>query len=82
MRAQQTDYGLGWKLETVPLAGKSARMAGHGSKADFIGGTAYLMTFPDRGIVVAALSNISFADMKSIALKIAEAFAQRHPPSS
>ena len=79
---QQTDYGLGWKLETVPLAGKSARMAGHGSKADFIGGTAYLMTFPDRGIVVAALSNISFADMKSIALKIAESFAKLQPPTS
>ena len=52
-------------------------MAGHGTKGDFIGGTAYLMTFPDRGIVVAVMTNISFADTKSIALKIAEAFADR-----
>jgi len=73
---QQTEYGLGWKLETLPLAGGPARMAGHGSKADFIGGSSYLMTFPERSIVVAVLSNISFADMKSVGLKIAEAFTQ------
>jgi hypothetical protein len=74
---EETGYGLGWTIETVPLAGEPARMAGHGTKADFIGGTAYLMTFPERGIVVAVTSNISFADMKAVALKIAEAFATR-----
>jgi serine beta-lactamase-like protein LACTB len=74
---QPTDYGLGWKLETVPLAGEPTRMAGHGTKSDFIGGTTYLMTFPDRGIVVAVMSNISFADMRSVALKIAQAFAEQ-----
>jgi len=72
---QQTDYGLGWKLETVSLAGEPTRMAGHGTKADFIGGTASLMTFPKRGLVVAVTSNTSFADTSSIALKIAQAFA-------
>jgi hypothetical protein len=55
-------------------------MAGHGSKEDFIGGATSLMTFPDRRIVVAVMSNISFADTKSIARGIAQAFAeQRHP---
>jgi CubicO group peptidase (beta-lactamase class C family) len=73
---EETGYGLGWRLETVPLAGEATRMAGHGTKADFIGGTAYLMTFPDRGIVVAVTTNISFADMKSVALAIAQAFAE------
>jgi len=34
------------------------------------------MTFPDRGLVVAVATNISFADTKSIALGIAQAFAQ------
>jgi CubicO group peptidase (beta-lactamase class C family) len=72
---EETGYGLGWKLETVPLAGQPARMAGHGTKADFIGGTTYLMTFPDRGIAVAVMSNTAFADARSVALKIAEAFA-------
>jgi len=78
---QQTEYGLGWALETVPLSGQPTRMAGHGTKPDFIGGTAYLMTFPERGIVVALTSNISFADMKSPALKIAQAFAEQKKPA-
>ena len=52
-------------------------MAGHGSKGEFIGGTTYLMTFPERGMVVAVMSNISFADTKSIALNIAQAFAEQ-----
>ena len=73
---QQTDYGLGWKLETVPLAGEPTRMAGHGTKRDFIGGTTSLMTFPERGLVVAVTANISFADTKSLASRIAEAFAR------
>jgi CubicO group peptidase (beta-lactamase class C family) len=73
---QQTGYGLGWKLETVPLAGQPARMAGHGTKRDFIGGTTSLMTFPERGLVVAVTSNISFANTSSLALSIAQAFAE------
>ena len=52
-------------------------MAGHGSKEEFIGGTTYLMTFPERGMVVAVMSNISYADTKSIALNIAQAFAEQ-----
>ena len=74
---EETGYGLGWKIETLPLAGELTRMAGHGTKADFIGGTTYLMTFPERGIVVAVMSNIAFADTRSIALNIAEVFAGR-----
>ena len=69
-------YGLGWELETHPLAGQPTRMAGHGSKEDFIGGTTYFMTFPERGLVIAVMANISFADTKSIALNIAQAFAE------
>ena len=70
----ETGYGLGWDLETLPLAGQPTRMAGHGSKKEFIGGTTYLMTFPQRGLVVAVMANISFADTKSVALKIADVF--------
>jgi CubicO group peptidase (beta-lactamase class C family) len=72
---EETGYGLGWSLETVSLSGVSTRMAGHGTKRDVIGGTAYLMVLPERAMVVAVMSNVSFADMKSIAMKIAEAFA-------
>ena len=74
---EETGYGLGWKLETLPLAGKPTRMAGHGTKSDFIGGTTSLMTFPERRIAVAVMTNISFADTAAIAVKIAEAFAEQ-----
>jgi hypothetical protein len=36
---------------------------------------ASLMTFRERGLVVAVASNISYADTSAIALKVAEAFA-------
>lgn len=75
---EKTGYGLGWTLETHPLGGKPARMAGHGTKGDFIGGTTYLATFPEHGIAVAVMTNTSFADTKAIALSIASAFA---PPA-
>jgi serine beta-lactamase-like protein LACTB len=78
----ETGYGLGWDLETLPLAGQPTRMAGHGSKGGFSGGTTSLMTFPARGIVVAVMSNISFADTKSIALNIAQAFSPSLRPQS
>jgi serine beta-lactamase-like protein LACTB, mitochondrial len=74
---EETGYGLGWELETHPLAGQPTRMAGHGSKGEFIGGTTSLMTFPERGLVVAVMANMSFADTKSIALNIAQAFAEQ-----
>lgn len=72
---EETGYGLGWEIEKLSLAGQPTRMAGHGSQGDFIGATTYLMTFPERGLVVAAMANISYADTKSIALKIAQTFA-------
>ena len=77
-----TDYGLGWDLETVSLGGQPTRMAGHGTKEDFIGTTASLMTFPERGLVVAVTSNTSFADTRSVALRVAEAFADKGTSST
>ncbi|HTL43391.1 MAG TPA: serine hydrolase domain-containing protein [Vicinamibacterales bacterium] len=73
---QQSEYGLGWKIETVPLAGKPVRAAGHGTKQDFIGGTASFITFPERALVVAVTSNISFANTHDIGVAIARAFAE------
>jgi serine beta-lactamase-like protein LACTB len=71
---KETGYGLGWDLETVTLAGEAARVAGH--DGDVLGGMmASLLTVPERGIVVAVTSNISYADTFSVAVKIAEAFA-------
>ena len=72
---QETGYGLGWDLETVTLRGVQTRMAGH--DGEVLGGmVASLMTFRERGIVVAMMSNISYADTSGLALRIAEAFAE------
>jgi CubicO group peptidase (beta-lactamase class C family) len=72
---KDTDYGLGWMIETVPLAGEPTRLASHASRS-LLGGSTSFMTFPERGIVVAVTSNTSYADTRSIALKIAQAFAE------
>lgn len=72
---QETEYGLGWDLEAVTLAGQPAQAVGH--DGDVLGGiVSSLMTFRERGIVVAVTSNISYADTASLALSVAEAFAE------
>lgn len=72
---QETGYGLGWDLETVTIAGKPAREVGH--DGDSLGGmVASLITLPEHGIVVAVICNISYAGTFSLAVKLAEAFAQ------
>jgi serine beta-lactamase-like protein LACTB len=73
---EETEYGLGWMLETVPLAGKPTRLASHASRS-LLGGSTSFMTFPERGIAVAVTSNTSFADTRSIAWRLAQAFANR-----
>ena len=73
---KETGYGLGWDIETVALAGEQTRWVGHDGA--FLGGTvASLMTFPEHGIVVSVISNISYADTPAIALNIAQAFAEQ-----
>jgi CubicO group peptidase (beta-lactamase class C family) len=73
---EETGYGLGWDLETAALAGKQTRLVGH--DGDSLGGmVASLMTFPEHGIVVSVVSNISYADTFGVAVKIAQAFAEQ-----
>jgi CubicO group peptidase (beta-lactamase class C family) len=73
---QETGYGLGWDLETVALAGEQTRWIGHDGTS--LGGmVASLMTLPEHGIVVSVASNISYADTASLAVKIAQAFAEQ-----
>ncbi len=72
---QETGYGLGWDLETVELAGKPTRWVGHDGTS--LGGmVASLMTFPEHAIVVSVISNTSYADTESLAVKIAQAFVE------
>jgi hypothetical protein len=46
------------------------------TEASLGGMVASLMTVPEYGIVVAATSNISYADTFSVAIKIAESFVE------
>ena len=78
---QENSFGLGWDLETVPLAGGTTRVAGYGrpllAEAVMLGGSTALLLFPGRGLVVAVTSNLSFADPSAIGLKSAQAFAEQ-----
>ena len=78
---KETEYGLGWMVEEVTLAGEPARLVHHASRS-LKGGTTSFMTFPARGIVVAVTANIANAITRDIAFNIAQAFAeQRTMPS-
>jgi serine beta-lactamase-like protein LACTB len=71
----ETGYGLGWDLETVDFAGAQTTTIGH--DGDSLGGmVASFVTFPKHGIVVAVLSNSSYADTAGVAVKVAQAFAR------
>lgn len=70
---ESTDYGLGWMLEQVELAGARTQVVGHASRT-IEGASVSFLTFPERGLVVAVTANMSFADMKSVALAVAKAF--------
>jgi CubicO group peptidase (beta-lactamase class C family) len=73
---EETGYGLGWDLETAEMAGQQTTVVG--DDGDMMGGmVASLLTVPDRGIVVAVASNIGYADTYSLAVKIAQAFAEQ-----
>jgi serine beta-lactamase-like protein LACTB len=73
---KETEYGLGWMVEEVTLAGEPARMVHHASRS-LKGGTTSFMTFPARGLVVAVTANIANAITRDIALNIAQAFAEQ-----
>ena len=77
---EETGYGLGWDLETVDLADAQTRSVGH--DGEWMGGmVASFLTFPEQGIVVAVTSNTAWADTFSIAVRIAQAFAEGTGPA-
>jgi serine beta-lactamase-like protein LACTB, mitochondrial len=73
---EEAGYALGWEVETVILAGARTRRVGHGGST--LGGpVASLMTFPEHGIAVAVLSNISYAQTEALGMSLAQVFAVR-----
>jgi CubicO group peptidase (beta-lactamase class C family) len=78
---QQTSYGLGWDLKTVTLAGQQVQAAGHNGHF-WVEEVASLLTFPERGLAVAVMSNVSFAGTPSVAERVAQTFvAQGRGPA-
>ena len=79
---ETTGYGLGWDLETATLDGAPTPLVGHDGES--LGGmVASFLTFRDRGLIVAVTSNTSYADTYTLAVRIAQAFAERgKTPSS
>ena len=67
-----TEYALGWKVESVPLAGSPARLVGH--RGTPMGGAVSLLTFPDLGVVVVAAANLGANGLDPFAQKLAEVF--------
>jgi CubicO group peptidase (beta-lactamase class C family) len=73
---EETGFGVEWDLETAWLSGAPTRAVGH--DGNVLGGpVASLLTIPDRGIVVAVTSNISYAETSAVARRIAQAFAEQ-----
>jgi CubicO group peptidase (beta-lactamase class C family) len=75
-----TDYALGWKVESVAVAGKPTRLVGH--RGTPMGGAVALLTFPDHGVVVAVAANIGGAAVDPFARKLAEIFVVSRATSS
>lgn len=75
-----TGYGLGWDVDDVTLGGSPARAIGH--DGDMLGGRVVtLLTFPDRALAVAVVSNIAYADTRTLALQVAELFSEAGRPA-
>ena len=86
--ATATDVGAGdglrsWLGSRDRRRWRVNKRAGRPRRAVLGGMVASFMTFPEHGIVVAVTSNTSYADTESLALKIAQAFAeQKQTPAS
>ena len=69
-----TGHGLGWDRTEVTLAGRQVQAVGADGESR-AGQVASLLMLPDRGLVVAVLSNVAHADTAALARQVAEAFA-------
>jgi serine beta-lactamase-like protein LACTB len=76
---EATPYGLGWRVETTSLGGQPTRLVRQEDRRS-VGGSTTFLIFPERGIVVAVMSNITFADTSALATSLAEAFAKGETP--
>jgi len=70
-----TGFALGWKVDSVPLAGAQLRVIRH--RGNFRGGASSLSVFPDRGLVVAVTASAwRMVNVDAYALQVAETFTR------
>jgi CubicO group peptidase (beta-lactamase class C family) len=71
---ESTGYGMGWFVRAVRLRadGPAAPMLGHGGSSS--GAKTSMMVFPDQRMVVAVTTNVSRADVASLAGRLAAVF--------
>jgi CubicO group peptidase (beta-lactamase class C family) len=70
-----TGFALGWKVDSIQLAGAPARLLRH--RATPTGSTVSLSLFPDRSLVIAVTTNVTHGMVVDpFALQVAEAFAR------
>ena len=71
---ESTGYGLGWFVRSAPLGQEETTIFGHGGSSG--GGFTSFMTLPEHGIVVAATTNVSYAEnLPALSLRLARIFA-------
>jgi CubicO group peptidase (beta-lactamase class C family) len=70
-----TTYALGWTVNTEQLGDEPARMVSH--RGNPMGGGVSLLTFPDRGLAIAAAANLTDLNrVNAFALQVAAAFTR------
>ena len=67
-----TEYGLGWEVDTVSLGGAPTLRLSHRGIA--AGGMTAFHRYPQRGLVVAVSTNVTFVDVDAYASAVAEQF--------
>jgi serine beta-lactamase-like protein LACTB, mitochondrial len=73
LKSGPSTFALGWTVGSVPLAGAPARVARH--RANAIAGYVSFTMFPERGLVIAAMSNVNSSGVDPFALQVADLFA-------
>ena len=70
-----TGFALGWKAETITFGGAQVKILRH--RASLIGGAVSLYLFPDRGLALAAMSNVpNTVAVEDFTLQVAKVFAR------
>lgn len=71
-KGKKTNYGLGWRCGEDK---KGRKWFGHSGGS--VGGTSYLIIYPEEEIVVVTLVNLSSARLNNLPFRIAEQFLSR-----